>query len=171
MNRKSKVVFLLSILLFVAVAAPVGLYFYHFIIPAYATSRVAGSFLDCLVRDDFKGALQNVAYFDEYSDFPPTISYRDAERLWIGRVKSLKQSGTYIKSFSNVRTSIDDGYPVGDVMLTVVKKGREDTYRASIHFSNTHGRWKIQAIYDDPRDLTRAGSLEHAISGDLGPAR
>lgn len=170
MDLKSKVVFWLSILLLLVVVTPVVFYCYHYIFPAYNTSRVADSFFRSLVNNDFGSAFRYVAYFDEFSDLPPNISYKNAEKLWIRRVNELKQSKTYVKSYSDVWTYIDDGYPRGSATITVVANGRDDTYRASIHFARLHGEWKIQMIYPPVYNGVLEG-LEYAISGDLRAER
>jgi len=168
MGNKYRIILVLSLLLFTAVMTPAALYAYHFLYPAYAASQAAEGFFSSLCDNDIEGAFQYVAYFDRYSDVAPSISYGEAQRLWVDRVQALKDRGTYLKSYGDIKTGTDDGYPVGDVTVTVIEGGRADTYRARIHFAWSHSKLKIQAVYP-PVFSGKLEGFEYAISGSLKP--
>ena len=168
MERKNRRMYAVLILLFLAITIPAALYIYQFLFPAYIASKTADGFLGALRDNDLKAAFQHVSYFDTNSDVRPYISYKDAEKRWVARVGKLKKQGSYLKSYSDIKTWTDDAYPVGEVNVTIVEDGHAKTYRAAIHFSWLHGKMKIQAIYPSPYDGALDG-FEGAISGNLVP--
>jgi hypothetical protein len=168
MERKNRRLYLPLLLIFLAITAPAALYVYQFLFPAYVATKAADGFLGALRDNDLKAAFRHVSYFDSNSDVRPYISFKDAEERWIARVGKLKSQGTYLKSYSDIKTWTDDAYPMGEVNLTLIDKGRAKTYRASIHFSRLHGKLKIQAIYP-PSYSGALDGFEGAVSGNLMP--
>lgn len=105
------------------------------------------AFLMNLTKGNLEKAFDYVAYFDQASDIAPTIAYKDAKQKWIERVGKLKESGTFIKSFSNLTISLNDSCPIGDITIHLSQGGQEKTMKAYIEFSNLHKEWKVLGIH------------------------
>ena len=70
----------------------------------------ANNFLTEVTKGNFEQAFDYVYYHDHASDEDVTISYEDAKKIWVDRVKRLKEEGTYIKSFQELVMRPDDGW-------------------------------------------------------------
>jgi hypothetical protein len=128
---------------------------------------VAREFLEYLCRGAWVDAFTHVAYFDVASDLEPTVPYDQAKRVWVERVKKLQEEGVYVKSYSGLRTWTDDGYPQGEVTLTIIGKGREVFRRYRLHFARHGGVWKVQNLYE--AEGLSQHVLEKALGGYIPP--
>jgi hypothetical protein len=122
----------------------------------------ANKFLKSLVQENYEQAFKYVYYYDVASDLSPQISNKKAKSIWIDRVKTLKDKGTYIKGYRDLRVRLDDTYPIGTVTLTIVEQGQEKTLEMNIWFGPSYGKWKVGNLYEDSRTETE---LEKAVSG------
>jgi len=115
----------------------------------------ANNFLTEVTKGNFEQAFDYVYYHDHASDEDVTISYEDAKKIWVDRVKRLKEEGTYIKSFQELVMRPDDGWQNGYVTLTVVENGKEIIYEGVyIAFNKKDGKWKVINLqeYTEPND-------------------
>jgi hypothetical protein len=122
----------------------------------------ANNFFQNLIQENYEQAFRYVYYYDAASDLPPQISYSKAKSIWIDRVKALKDKGTYVKEYTNLRLRSDDTYPIGTVTLTIVEQGQEKTIQMNVWFGPTYRRWKVGCIYENSEPITE---LEKAMSG------
>jgi hypothetical protein len=110
------------------------------------TYQAAEKFFQAITAGDLDQAFENVAYFDKSADLEPQITYEEAKQIWVNRVESLTKAGTFIQSFSDLKTWTDDTYPMGEVHLTVMENGLVRSYVARIHFFKQRNHWKVQNI-------------------------
>lgn len=123
--------------------------------PGSASSN-ADQFLTDVTKGDFEKAFDYVYFFNNAYDEDVTISYEDAQKNWVNRVKKLKEEGTYIKSFQDLDIYSDDGWHRGYVILTVVENGKEQIYdNVNIAFSKKEGKWKVGIL-----DTNEQGSID-----------
>jgi hypothetical protein len=158
-KMRNKIISFVSIAL--VIGALVGIFGGSFLDGRKAQAS-AKRFLKNLVQENYEKAFEYVHYYDDASDLPPQISNSRAKSIWIDRVKSLKDKGTYIKGYRDLNIRLDDSYPVGTVTLIVIEQGQEKAVNMDIWFGSFNGEWKVGNLYKNSSSQT---DLEKAISG------
>ncbi len=134
----------------------------------YQTHRSASRYYRHLAAGEFEKAFEYVAYYDEYSDLEPAVLHEDAKKVWVGRVKEMRQSGLYFAEVERIQVLIDDGYPMGKAYVTIVDQGVKTRVTQNICFARHSGTWRVQVIRTDSDCLTETiASLDKAISGHI----
>ncbi|WP_017381746.1 hypothetical protein [Paenisporosarcina sp. TG-14] len=104
--------------------------------------------LDNVIEQNYDEAFKSVYIYDRASDLEPTISFNDAKTKWINRVKDLKEKGTYVVGYSNLRVKLDDTYPVGTVDLVIIENGEKTVKKnVDLWFAKREGNWKLGNLY------------------------
>jgi hypothetical protein len=124
----------------------------------------ANNYLTQVTKGNFEQAFDYLYYHDHASDEDVTISYEDAKKIWVNRVKRLKEEGTYIKSFQELVMRPDDGWQNGYVKLTVIENGKEVIYdNVYIAFNKKDGKWKVINLQEDtqPQDIDQPWEIAY----------
>lgn len=120
--------------------------------------------LDNVIDQNYEEAFKSVYIYDRASDLEPTISFNDAKTKWINRVKDLKERGTYVVGYSNLRVKLDDTYPVGTVDLVIMENGEKTVKKdVSLWFAKREGNWKLGNFYIN----TDAEEILEVLSGNF----
>lgn len=85
---------------------------------------------------------------------------------WVDRVHALRDAGTSITAYDDLRMSVDDGIVYGQVRLTVTNHGKEQHFDAWIKFHKEKGgAYRISEL----RSMRLDGRTdwEKAYSGDF----
>jgi len=125
--------------------------------PHFYAKRSANIFFNSLVDGDFNKASEQIYYVDADTDLRSTISDKDAKKIWVDRVTRLKREGTYVKSYSNLRTWMFKGRPQGEVVIIAVKNKQEFSCRIAIFFIQADDKWRI-------RFMGRRGSSQDIVN-------
>lgn len=156
---RNKIITFISIALVIGVLAGIfGGALKNRILSQYSANK----FLQNLIQENYEQAFKYVYYYDVASDLSPKISNSKAKSIWIDRVKALKDKGTYVKGYTDLRIRLDDTYPAGTVTLIIVEEGQEKTIEMSVWFGPSYGKWKVGSIHGNSAPKTE---LENAISG------
>lgn len=110
----------------------------------YQSENAAEAVLDNLIEQNQEKAFESVYFYDRASDLEPIISYADAKKKWIHRVKNLRANGVYIVDYKKLRVVLDDTYPVGTVDLVLSANGKEtEKEDVRLWFGERDGKWKL----------------------------
>jgi archaellum component FlaF (FlaF/FlaG flagellin family) len=165
-NVKEKWINVSAIVLFVVVIGILSVIFVPNIIENYQVRNAAKGVLDHVIEQEYEHAFEYVYYYDQASDLEPIISYSDGKNKWVSRVKSLKETGTFVIDYTHLRIWQDDGYPMGEVDLVLTingKKVKKEDVR--LWFGKTSDGWKL-GNFDYYRQ-DKEETWEHVLSGNL----
>ncbi|UFJ40749.1 hypothetical protein LOK74_22605 [Brevibacillus humidisoli] len=126
-------------------------------------------FLDHLTSGQFERAFDYVYYYNRAYDEEVTISEEEARKIWVDRVKRLKEQGTYVKAYQDLRVWQDDGWVNGRAVLSVVENGGEQRYEVYVAFNKEQGQWKVsnlQPLLPEPDDRNQWQSALKGYVGD-----
>ncbi|MFS0671676.1 hypothetical protein [Ornithinibacillus sp. 179-J 7C1 HS] len=156
------------IIIFISVGIIIllGVVFIPGLLDEYQSRSAVKNVLDNVIDEDYENAFDSVYYYDVASDLEPIISYEDARKQWIERIKDLKQDGIYLVEYSDLRVKLDDTYPTGTVDLVIMENGEQiikDNVR--LWFGQRDDKWKLGNL-DYRFDEVEEG-WEVALSGNF----
>ncbi|MFC4768172.1 hypothetical protein [Effusibacillus consociatus] len=120
-----------------------------------------------LLEDVLKDKLNFAFEYVSYDNFSPDMPHDDAKNVWVKRIETLREEGTYLKEYKDLKIWITDGNPHGEVTIVMIVKGKEMERREEIIFSRSSEDqyWKVQNFF--PEDGSDQNVLEHALGGDI----
>ncbi|WP_078551588.1 hypothetical protein [Bacillus alkalicellulosilyticus] len=112
-------------LLLITVVGLLGFAFIPGFLDIHQSRMAATEVLDHVIKQEYEEAFESVYYFDIASDIEPLMSYDDAKEKWVERVTTLRDQGTYIVDYKQLRVRLDDTYPTGTVDLIMIENGEK----------------------------------------------
>ena len=139
----------------------------------YQTKRVAKDVLNHLVAQEFDQAFEGIHYYDRTTDLEATITYKEAQNIWVKRLKELKEDGTYIVGHDGLRVKLDDTYPEGKVDLILMENGKQ-TVKKNVYlwFHYSKNGWGLGNFqyYSGDHNYDEIEEWEKALSGHIESA-
>ena len=137
----------------------------------YQTKRVAKDVLNHLVAQEFDQAFEGIHYYDKAFDLEATITYKEAQHIWVKRLKELKEDGTYIVDYDGLRVKLDDTYPEGEVDLILMENGKQ-TVKKNVYFWFGYSKngWGLGNFQYYSGDYDQIEKWEEALSGHIESA-
>lgn len=136
----------------------------------YQTKRVAKDVLNHLVAQEFDQAFEGIHYYDKASDLEATITYKEAQNIWVKRMRKLKEDGTYIVDYDGLRVKLDDTYPEGEVDLILMENGKQ-TVKKNVYlwFHYSKNGWGLGNFqyYSGDHNYDEVEEWEKALSGHI----
>ena len=136
----------------------------------YQTKRVAKDVLNHLVAQEFDQAFEGIHYYDKASDLEATITYKEAQNIWVKRMRKLKEDGTYIVDYDRLRVKLDDTYPKGEVVIILMENGKQTVKKnVYIWFGYSNNGWGLGNFqyYSGDNNYDEVEEWEKALSGHI----
>ena len=124
---------------------------------------MAASFFSNLKNGHFQDASNDVYYS---SQFNLGSDMRNANELWVNRVQDLKNRGTYIQNYQDLKVFHDDGEAVGKVTLSIMENGKSSNYSVIFYFNGNISNYGI-ARFEQVFDPGQTSEWQSAISGEI----
>lgn len=156
-----------NILLLIVVVYLIFFIGFHFKqqLTAIKASLIATKLLDNTVSGNYAAAFKNIYYYNGPYDYNRTIEFDDAKHIWIDRLKAMKDKGIYLSSYSNLRTSFNDGSVYGSVDLIFYEQGKESKYHTLINFHLGKEGIRIATLQSFDADGSNEVEWEKNLSG------